>query len=690
MMRLLLLSVFSSTLLFSQDMVYLTTNAVTGGVTHNSAKIRVSTSETAEIKILYSTSELFDNADITQPHLTIPEEDNSVIMQLWNLSPSSKYYYRILINNNPDTVYRSFKTFPLPESVNNFSFAFGSCQQSGPASRGDVFKEIIKYEPDLFLQLGDWTYPDTTANLPLNKNFYANNYTLVLQSYRAKFRKDYGMDTLLRTTAVSYVYDDHDYTNNNSSALTVSYGLPFKNTPTGEFILEEIEVPAIARLNMIDAFINNMPDYEVENSSRGIYRKFTYGNAEFYMLDLRAQRSPNFNSIRKNSEGKWEFAKPEGHIILGNSNSPGTGEDQFNWLKRNLLNSKAKWKFIASSVTFNRGQLRGMEYGFELQDTLLKLPNMELSVYGIVVPMELSDKWIGFADEMDSLLNFINHNQISNVIILSADSHTSAMDDGTNAGLPEIMSGNLDIGNSGSAALFDFLGIKIWNKGGQGISSNVLNNAFGYVEVFGNDSVSLKLINEDGITFSSMTLYDQSIFSGDVSSLSAKLDGSKVNVRWNSSITTAKDYEIQKSEDGIFYKPAGNVRSSETSYYFADQYEDGYNFYRLRINAVNGSYKFTDAVTLGTEIIPGFYLSQNYPNPFNISTRIKYSITDDAPIRIILYNVLGESAGIILDEFRNKGEHEVVFSASGLSSGVYFYRIIAENYSEVKKMILLK
>jgi hypothetical protein len=88
--------------------------------------------------------------------------------------------------------------------------------------------------------------------------------------------------------------------------------------------------------------------------------------------------------------------------------------------------------------------------------------------------------------------------------------------------------------------------------------------------------------------------------------------------------------------------------------------------------------------------VPSYYLMQNYPNPFNISTRIKFSIIDDSHVNISLFNILGENTGSILNEFRRGGEHEIMFNAHGLSSGIYFYRITAGSYSEIKKMMLLK
>ena len=70
--------------------------------------------------------------------------------------------------------------------------------------------------------------------------------------------------------------------------------------------------------------------------------------------------------------------------------------------------------------------------------------------------------------DQDSLLAFIASRNIRNVIVLSGDSHTSAIDDGTNAGLPEIMAANLDIANSEFLPVLKLFGIDIWNKGAQG------------------------------------------------------------------------------------------------------------------------------------------------------------------------------------------------------------------------------
>jgi hypothetical protein len=90
-----------------------------------------------------------------------------------------------------------------------------------------------------------------------------------------------------------------------------------------------------------------------------------------------------------------------------------------------------------------------------------------------------------------------------------------------------------------------------------------------------------------------------------------------------------------------------------------------------------------------------FEVYQNYPNPFNPSTTIKYSIPQDAFVKIKVFNVLGEEASEIINKGMKTGIHEATFNASNLSSGFYFYIVEAKGndgtkYFDAKKMILLR
>jgi hypothetical protein len=85
-----------------------------------------------------------------------------------------------------------------------------------------------------------------------------------------------------------------------------------------------------------------------------------------------------------------------------------------------------------------------------------------------------------------------------------------------------------------------------------------------------------------------------------------------------------------------------------------------------------------------------FQLQQNYPNPFNPSTRITYSIPQRSYISLKVYDVLGNEVAILIDEEKLAGEYEVVFVASGLSSGIYYYQLISGGNIETRKMLLIR
>jgi hypothetical protein len=85
-----------------------------------------------------------------------------------------------------------------------------------------------------------------------------------------------------------------------------------------------------------------------------------------------------------------------------------------------------------------------------------------------------------------------------------------------------------------------------------------------------------------------------------------------------------------------------------------------------------------------------FVLYQNYPNPFNPSTKIKFSVSQESNINLSIYNVLGEMVATLVNEQLKPGYYEYEFNAEQFSSGVYLYKIIAGNFVETKKMVLMK
>ncbi|MBP1658287.1 MAG: 5'-Nucleotidase domain protein [Bacteroidetes bacterium] len=85
-----------------------------------------------------------------------------------------------------------------------------------------------------------------------------------------------------------------------------------------------------------------------------------------------------------------------------------------------------------------------------------------------------------------------------------------------------------------------------------------------------------------------------------------------------------------------------------------------------------------------------YELAQNYPNPFNPATKIEYSIPMQSQVELKIYNLVGQEVGTLVNEIQKAGVHNVKFDAGNLASGVYFYRLVAGNFTSVKKMVLLK
>jgi hypothetical protein len=108
----------------------------------------------------------------------------------------------------------------------------------------------------------------------------------------------------------------------------------------------------------------------------------------------------------------------------------------------------------------------------------------------------------------------------------------------------------------------------------------------------------------------------------------------------------------------------------------------------------DGIYKTTNggvtSVKEQNTVINKYWLAQNYPNPFNPTTTIKYNLAKSEFVKIKIINLVGEEVKTIENGFQSAGEHTLIFNAEDLSSGIYFYQLVSENYIQTKKLLLLK
>ena len=141
----------------------------------------------------------------------------------------------------------------------------------------------------------------------------------------------------------------------------------------------------------------------------------------------------------------------------------------------------------------------------------------------------------------------------------------------------------------------------------------------------------------------------------------------------------------------IHHLPAGNyeVIADRLGYIGAQQNAAINNSNLLNLNFTLIPI-FTGIHSISNIVPEKFSLYQNYPNPFNPVTNIRFDIPKSSFVTIKIYNVLGKESAVLLNESKAAGSYEIDFNASTLTSGVYFYRLENESFTETKKMVILK
>jgi subtilisin family serine protease len=221
-----------------------------------------------------------------------------------------------------------------------------------------------------------------------------------------------------------------------------------------------------------------------------------------------------------------------------------------------------------------------------------------------------------------------------------------------------------------------------------GYTGTVPNNTWGYG----------KLNIYNAINYMSSVPVELVSFSGYNNRTSVKLS-------WETATETNNNgFEIERSAGSSggpwiktgFIQGHGTTTAS-SSYSFTDNNIVSVPrvYYRLKQVDFDGSYKYSNTIEI--TMLPSKYaLEQNFPNPFNPVTTINFSLPEDSKVKISVYNVMGEKVAEPYNNTAAAGYNQVTFNASGMASGVYYYRIEAaatgskSEFSAVKKMVLLK
>ncbi len=154
------------------------------------------------------------------------------------------------------------------------------------------------------------------------------------------------------------------------------------------------------------------------------------------------------------------------------------------------------------------------------------------------------------------------------------------------------------------------------------------------------------------------------------------------------------------NRDGIIDMTGGGMSTSpqQTTIYIWNL-QSPYNAQKMyvpmfqfnpRHNGVYGDLYLTNIKPVRNEIPKTFSLEQNYPNPFNSSTIIKYNLPKSTDVLLVVYDITGKNISTLVNAYQNAGIYEINFEANNLTSGVYFYKIITDKFTETKKFILIK
>jgi hypothetical protein len=210
-------------------------------------------------------------------------------------------------------------------------------------------------------------------------------------------------------------------------------------------------------------------------------------------------------------------------------------------------------------------------------------------------------------------------------------------------------------------------------------------------------------------SFSDFTGGESSALPVELTSFTSNVIGNKVELNWKTA-TEVNNYgfEVQRlavsnqllansqvlNANGwtkIGFVDGNGNSNSPKSYSFTDEPTGGKEFnYRLKQIDFDGTYEYSDIVTAALENVSTFALEQNFPNPFNPTTKISYTIPEKVNVKLKIYDMIAQQVAELVNSSQEAGRYQVTFDGSGLPSGVYFYKLEAGKFVEVKKFMLVK
>ena len=358
----------------------------------------------SQMLVEVATTESFSNARALPPIAALPESDFTAKMLLENLPAGQEIFYRVRFRDlsHPDisgeAVTGRFRTAPAERRDVSFVWGGDVAGQGwgiNPDDGGMVsFAAMRKHRPDFLIHSGDSIYADGTisAEVKLPDGRLWKNLTIpekakvaeTTDEFRAAHKYNFLDDNVRAFNAevpIFVQWDDHEVTNNWSAS---------KVLPSA-YKVRDINLLAARAAR---AFHEMYPMRESIIEPGRVYRALNYGpHLDVFMLDERSYRGPNGPNLQ-------DTYGPDAYFL---------GPDQLSWLKRNLMNSRATWKVIASD----------MPLSLIVYDDYANKKGSEAFAQGDGEPR-------GRELEIADLLRFIRDKGITNTVWLTADVHYAA------------------------------------------------------------------------------------------------------------------------------------------------------------------------------------------------------------------------------------------------------------------------
>ena len=204
--------------------------------------------------------------------------------------------------------------------------------------------------------------------------------------------------------------------------------------------------------------------------------------------------------------------------------------------------------------------------------------------------------------------------------------------------------------------------------------------------------------NDMGIYGGPYSWQDDDSVPVELSSFDADFHNDKVILRWRTCTETDNfGFEVQRRipiEDKFtkisFIKGQGTTTTiNDYLYEDLDVYQ-GIYYYRLKQIDFNCGFKYSKTIEVAIESLKDFSLKQNYINPFNPTTTISFELPSRTLVRLSILDVLGKEIETIINREYEAGHNQVLFNAKDLTSGLYFYRLEAGGFVEVRKLMVFK